>query len=320
MFLSRRSIAKLGQKCTDARNGIRDLVHKMEIVLPDDQIAWGQFLDDGRNKRQFGVLGTSAAIQVLSSMGTAATSVQRAQQTLPYLSVSESPKCQHELNDRTSTFKVLAALDAYEPTTKKFDSQVAYPLAANYLLNAQIENEGWGNYFRSDADRDDKSAVEPTALTLIALHRFGRCIADERCTKALDWLSGELEPRQTESPAADALGVLAFSKFEGSESKSERVSLAHQNCVVRLSQWRKTPRDIAFHSEYHYEIPDGFGGGESKYIFFPVAILVALALLKSQYSKSSDRTWAARVCQEVAARVRRDGGFRVWGHVSTVDQ
>jgi hypothetical protein len=284
-----------------------------------DKFAWGQFLDGDRNHKQFGVFGTSAAVVLLVNTGIDPKNdaITKGQASLPFLSGAEEAITRHEVNDTSSTFKLAAILDAQKPENSIVSNSSD---VAERLVSSIVDGRGWGNYCRLDGERDVTPRIEPTAIALLSLSRVQTFRGSPDSSAALTWLATEVARQSESPPEIDALSLLVFSRFAHLLTEVD-LAVARDRCLGRLRGWRRRfQHDTSTHAEYHYEIPTDTSAGESKYVFFPIHVLVALAFLTEERASQGDRVWAAEVVLEVVQSVRSHHGYRVGAKVCTVDQ
>ncbi len=152
MVITLKGLAQLSERTAEARRRIADSFESSAVQV-NGHVAWGQFLDAPRKAGQFGIYGTSAAIQVLAASGHGVNSplISRALTALPALKASAKGKNLYDDTDLSITFKIAAILQAAQPGQLHFKSEEP---AEKLLLSQLIERHGWGNY-HGTTDQDD---------------------------------------------------------------------------------------------------------------------------------------------------------------------
>jgi hypothetical protein len=75
MIWSRRQLASLAKQSATALRRIEDLIAKQASSVNGKEV-WGQFLDQAHTENQYGIYGTSSAVQILALAGTGPRSAE----------------------------------------------------------------------------------------------------------------------------------------------------------------------------------------------------------------------------------------------------
>jgi len=179
----------------DARSRIADVMYRsctagqQSEVLPDGQMACGQFIGEGTGDRtQRGLHGTAAAIYVLaaSSKDSSQTVVrQLINWVKAYRENGATGVSEAKLNqDRDNIIKTSELLYALSAVGGRIEVERYRNKVAEELIGARI-NDGWG-YFRG---QDESDRIIPTCYAVRALSSFG---AHDELTGSVNWLANKM--------------------------------------------------------------------------------------------------------------------------------
>ena len=319
--MARRTLAnKLARRTDEAQRRIADLIERSALSIRGYN-AWGQFLDAPRRTSQYGLYGTSAAVQVLAASGYSGESplVSRALAAIPGLTSSTQSSPLYDEFDLSLTFKETAIIDACQPNKTNF---VYTEPIEEILLNQLIDGRGWGNYCKGP-DQDDTPKLLPTAHALLSLRRSRQFRDSERCEAVLRWFTEVIIGMMELTSIYEAcMALLVLVEYEPEAKRLSAYDRAHELLTEKVCHWIKhlNATLIGETASYHYYV---FSKNQqhNHYMYYPVDLLAALALLRAGNPKSSRMKvkWVVNVlCNMVFA----EGGYRSKSsnRLATVDQ
>jgi hypothetical protein len=318
-MITSNGLTRLSKRASESRRHLADLFEKSAVRI-DSAVAWGQFLDAPRKAGQFGVYGTSAAIQVLSAFGHTPNSplLSKALAALPEVEPRGENESLYDSTDLSITFKEAAILDAAQPGQAQFSYQESIE---TILLSQLIDGHGWGNYY-DPSDQDDSPRLLPTAHALIALRRSREFRTSKQCEAILTWLC---EYANSDGPALiheAALALLALIEYQSPGITLPPYQTARQRLLDQVARWAQDrhTNTIGEIASYHYWALNQ-GNQHNHYMFYVPDLLVALALLRAGNPRPTRRKILHLMdilCTEIAAQ----GGYRAKAsqRIATVDQ
>jgi hypothetical protein len=316
---TRRGIRRLGQKATEAMRRIEDLFSRTVLNI-DGLLAWGQFLDGPRQQNQFGIYGTSAAIQVLAAAGFPPENrlIEQALEGLPLVDPRSEAEKRYDVADAFLTHKAAFLLSAAQPGGNHFT--IREPIE-DRILDRIIDSRGWGDYAFPQG-QDNVPNVLATATTLLALARDREFRSTERCESTLRWLCRSIRNDGGLLAHENAVAALALVSYTNPGEEIEDYEPARDICVHRLIDWarRRDPAILGQNIEHHYWVPLP-GIGRNHYMFYLPDVLVALALLRLDNPQTT-RQFVLRVVNDTADNTLEHGGYKSPSNarISSVDQ
>lgn len=295
------------------------IVAKMaaEAVPCHHGTRWGQFLDTSRDDSQYGIYGTTAAIEVLVAGGYSTTQppISDALGGLPLVGGTGTG---YTPADTELVFKVASIASATNPGTGEVP--ISAP-AVDRLLEMRVDSRGWGHYVMTDGYKDPHPSMTTTAFSLIALDRVAASRADDRCRLALAWVADQL---CAESPndITDTLGLLALMVFRQSGFVQSRWQEAAEAAATRILGRRQGwEPDHIKKVDYHFPVGNQRGRTDHGYIFFLPDIVAALAFAHWPNRPREAGRFLGSVANAVA-EMSAQGGFPApgSGRIATVDQ
>jgi len=283
-------------------------------------LAWGQFLDGPRQESQFGIYGTSAAIQVLAAAGFPPENrlIAQALEGLPLVEPRSEAEKRYDPADTFLTHKAAFLLSAAQPGADHFTGRE--PIM-DRILDRIIDSRGWGDYAFPEG-QDNVPNILATATTLLALARHREFRSTERCESILRWLCRSIRDDGGLLAHHNALAALALVAYSAPGEQLEDYPEARSICVGRLIEWARH-RDSALLGqtvEHHYWVPLP-GAGRNHYMFYLPDILAALALLRAGNPQPT-RRFVLGVVEEAVNNSLKHEGYKTASNarICSVDQ
>ena len=308
MFWTRRKIRQLIARVNEAQGRIRELFLNHVVTVDATHKAWGQFIDEETNN-QYGIYGTSAGIQVLTMAGYAPEHeiVAKASRILneAFIDDAAGSKFQRK-RDPALLYKIAAISEAACSGTLEV-KEFCYPM--DELANRILPNQGWGEFFYSDEDKDTHPRVLSTACALLALRRYNQFRGRDSCKHALGWLCIRL-PQNGKLPIHSiALSTLALVEYRTPGVAIKEYDLALDYCKKRLLSWARSRKRIQFGSTEDHHYPSSSNGERgNRFLSFVPDCLAALALLKLG-SPNRTRRYVLRIVDFFVGEILNKGGF-----------
>jgi hypothetical protein len=355
-------IPKLSSLRASSRTARAKIVDKCQrgMVHPGDRRnvwAWGQFLEIRGHTvqqplgNQFGIYGTSAAVQILAMQNARAGGSQTSTIEPEALSGSAvlplvladpgsqyAPLHEHFIGkqDLLVTFKLASLLDAancLEAIKLPTGYTVDKPALVRRLLELRRPGQGWPDY-RSDSEWQGPNTHATAVAALAISKRSVQPEAQDACREALEWFY-DTEPLEKQSIATLAMIVMALAG-DGIDPnvrrRSPELTRLQAACEGLVCDWvgDSAPGEVQRSLEgTEYWLPPGsispqsVGGNQFTYLFYLPHILVGLAILSSPQLR---RSYAARrftllVIDRVTQEINQQGCFIAAGRsmVSTVE-
>jgi len=241
---------------------------------PTDTVGWGQFLDAPKQHKQVGMYGTCAGIIVLAVAGRGDNPLSRKAVTLMdyWWNSRSSPKYSHKRLAQTPrlAFANLALRISGIPASSTISAQVEQA-----LLSEVMSGGIWGNYWTSEADRDNSPRIFPSALALLSfnLMRSGSANRDGRLLRATHELEGALAK---ELAAHEAAAVTAALLSTEGESLGRRTRSRIDEIAIARS--RALGEGGVYFYDYQYDQAAGGATGFGRdYFIVPTEILLGIA-------------------------------------------
>jgi hypothetical protein len=243
--------------------------------------AWGQFFD--WSQTQYGVLGTSAGVEVVVSIGYRGPMLSEALDVLGELHVPGSEF--QRRRDHLNTFKLAAHADAIAAGRLRVEPPCE---AMDALRDAALASCAWADH-RADAEHvDPVPTVLATSVALRSLRRYTAYEGTEDCRAALAWLCDALlhYPRDALPLARGttlAAGLLALSAYRGTTSAGAVGSLlqATEHCERELTQWTGRRRRRELCEQLRHDFVAGPDDRDSDFIALMPDVLAALAFAQT---------------------------------------
>jgi hypothetical protein len=324
------------------------------IVHPGDNeavCAWGQYLEIRGHpvqqplSNQYGIYGTSAAVQMLAMHGGNRNLVLSGSRVLP-LVLSDPDGINASLHDRfvrkqdlLVIFKLASLLDAancLEEFGVPEGHHVDKPALVRSLLALRRQSEGWPDY-KSDHEWQG-SNTHATAVAVLALSKRDMMPeALSACREAFEWFYND-EPLAKQSVATLSMLTMAMaSPSLGMKAKRKgsipgNIVALQKECERLVCDWigNNAPTEVQRSLDgTEYWLPPNStternaDGGRFTFLLYLPHILVSLAVFSSPRLRS---TYAARrfvlaVVHRVTREINQQGCFIAAGRsmVSTVE-
>lgn len=267
--------------------------------------AWGQVFD--WQGVQYGVLGTSAGVQVLEpSVGNAHGLIADARKLLAQLNQPASEF--QRKKDHLNTYKLIAWADAAEG--QGFDVAPGDP-AMEKLIGAVLPGGGWGDYAGQAGNPDPTPTVTATALGLYALRHYKPFRTQDSCVSSLRWISDAVSgvrgwrPSELQQPTILALGLLALESYLDTDVSKQvpQYPAAVKHARHVLTHWiRYRPAEFICEQFRHDFLEAGPYKRIGDFMAFMPDCAVALAFLEGPGLKGARRRVYARRVVRVVSR------------------
>jgi hypothetical protein len=310
MIWSRRQLAALAKQSATSLRRIEDLIAK-QVSTVNGKEVWGQFLDQAHAENQYGIYGTSAAVQILALGGTGPENGTVKSAMAALQNVIENQSAIFPAVDLENSFKVAYLLDAINPSSAEVES--LGPLESR-LVGDIAGSDGWG-YHR----KDHIPRVLPTAQILLALSRSRAFRNSDAAIRVVSWLSQRVGDDQSLGPVPNAVALLAINATLTANGEAERLRRAAMAEITqRLDHVTRQEVSLDSVSE-HYSAPEA-GVTRHFYMFYLRSSLVARAMLALPDQK--DKSFVTQVCHAVVRNIEINGAFKSpsTNRISTVDQ
>jgi hypothetical protein len=315
----RRRVKALVGECRGHAVLIGNLIRDREIRVdgqPSGYAAWGQYLDDGhRSPTQWGLYGSSAAVQILATLThwdeqqdadqKVATEFQVAARVVPLPenldAIDPLFDDKREKGDFASPVKLAFVIEALRPDDVRIPRSSEPAIFSQVVANA-VDGEFWTTRQPEDPGYKEYDRVFPTATMLYALRRYECAGADPVCKQARRWLAGEVlrpvgrRPSPAQTPSMLALVGLALNHpYRNAKLEHDDIGRAIEHCRTRLLSGFTRERRVVVESDRRLAVLGfrrarrivldrpvfiGFSTGETHdYIFLHPEIVVALFLL-----------------------------------------
>ena len=313
MIPTRKNIERLQKDAISAKGHITKLFLDWSVDLSGGKKAWGQFLDKPRDNTQYGIYGTSAAVQVLGGADTSKDH-EAIKGALRYIyGILE----EDDNEDRYLLFKLayIADLMAF------YDNGNGYNKVADILKSRILGNRGWGYYFVNSEVKDPSPNIVATAAAMLALRNDTSFRRDSRCREIISWLCDKVSSNgfyKDFEIAIAGLALLEYKEQGEAIAKYENSISECSNTMLIRSKRNKTlgidNLEILFYTVRLSEL-----NIRTHYLFFQPNCLMALYFLRYRPPKRS-RPFILRVVEFYMNEVI-NGGFRLeeTGRVSSVD-
>ena len=349
----RPSLPALRRASETARTAIADKCITGTVRPPMDPqaYAWGQYLEirDRSVQRtlgdQFGIYGTSAAIQILAAQSPTGNSerLHGSAQVLP-LVIKDSKNRHPEFYeyfarkcDLTVAYKLSSLLDAanaLEPLSETGHFEVNKQALVDRLLELKCLGVGWPDY-KSQAELQSPN-MHATAVALLALSKGTISVATQRaCREALVWVCEQ--PLEKQSIATLSMIVMALVNFtrnadSTSDLRSPKILDLRKQCETLVQNWidGNTPDEVQRSLEgTEYWLPPGSvtartaGNARFTFLLYLPHILAGLAVFASPRLRSryTSRQFIVGIINRITHEINSQGCFIAAGRnmVSTVE-
>jgi hypothetical protein len=288
---------------------------------PEDKRAWGQFFEDVREHKQYGVYGTGAGIQVLlmAGHGSQHRYIVGARKVLVEAFTNHTPENRFFSQHHFDRLYKLSSL--VEQECADHDRVEALSPAIEELISRILPDHGWGDFYNSESDKDVESKITPTASALLALRKYRGFRESSACEDAVACLCRRLREKARPALYELALGSLALIEYASVKERVSDYDVTKNSTQQRLMRWVKGRKAIELGADESRHYPtslDGTRGNE--YLFFLPDCLAALVLLKSG-SPTRTRRYVLEVTRFFVKQIIEKGGFLSVSRnkVSTVD-
>ncbi len=312
-------IKRSKDRAGEAQGRIRDLFTHGVIQIDSNRYAWGQFLDEPKDNTQYGIYGTSAGVQVLLSAGyppdheiiSGACRILR-----EALDVEEN--LFRTKGDLVVLYKLAYLAEAFQPQEKFIDGNCR-PMTE--IISRLLPQQGWGEYFISQTQRDIHPKVVATVAALFSLRRYRPFRSMKECEESLRWLCNRVLQNGDFRAHEVAFVALALAEYRSPGVNLPDYKRTLDFCGERLVDWAKSRKKKEFgESNAHYFWTPVENRRLNRYLFFLPDCLVPLALLKLDY-QNKVRSYLPRVIDSFARLIISQGGFtpNLTRRVSAVD-
>ncbi len=319
MIWTKGKIERLKKQATESQGRIKDLFISCAIPVKQDSYAWGQFLDEPRDNTQYGIYGTSAAIQVLSLAGFNSTHkfITGASKILED-TFTKKTGLFHEKGDLYVLYKLTYFAEGEKPTENDITSK--NPIMEK-IIKCAIEGQGFGEYFISNKKKSIHSKVVATAFALLSLKRYHPFLLSSQCKSILKWLCRIISENGKLRPHELGLATLALIEYKTlSNGISNYKSTLHE-CKKRLISWANSRKKYRFgESEVYYYSTRLNNRRQNRYLFFLPDCLIAIVFLKLNCPKQT-LNYLLGVVRHFTGKILGKNGFtpNITNRASTVD-
>jgi len=291
------------------------------ISEAEDKWAWGQFFDDVREHKQYGVYGTGAGIQVLlmAGHGSQHRYIVGARKVLTEAytdHIAENRFFSQHHFDRLYKLSSLVEQECADHDRVETSSP-----AIEDLIRRILPDHGWGDFYNSESDKDVESKITPTASALLALRKYRGFRESSACENAVACLCRRLREKARPARYELALGSLALIEYESVSDRVVDYDVTKNSTQQRLKLWAKGRKALELGADESRHYPTSLDGSRgNEYLFFLPDCLAALVLLKSG-SPRRTRRYVLEVTSFFAKQIIEKGGFLSVSRnkVSTVD-
>jgi len=308
-----------GQRAEQALGVVRDLFLNAKVQSTEGRFAWGQFLDTPMSSTHYGIYGTSAAIRALVLAGhpVASSDVQSATEQLTLEWKGQSEKSKKKINpDVGITYKVAWLLEGLDPQEAQI-SNTEYAELFTALLERQLPDGGWGDYWYSEEEGQHSSASSPlaTAFAIAALSRLPEFLGDAtKRESAVRRLAYEIHNHPELDPAVLSVSLWALSRLWAPSAEEQKLKGHLQAKLLRcLREIRR--RGLATTYVFFYDVR-----GHYHYLHLPVLVVVLLSLLEASAEFAHRKGVRLAADELIGTTVEREGlPCENTGRLSTVD-
>lgn len=321
MFWNRHKIGRLKEQAAQAEARIRDLFLSGAITLGESHYAWGQFLDEPRDNTQYGIYGTSAAVQVLTAAGISPDDVVITGACSILGNALENKEDNNIFCEKGDLFVLYKLAYLAEAALPGEDDMETSCQPMDEIIRRVLPERGWGEYYQSDSDRDIHPRIVATAAALLSLQRYRPFRSRRECEDSLRWLCRTVMENGTLRPHEFALTGLALMAYKTPGISLPNYESAINSCKANLIRWAKPRKTRQLGtSEVHYYSTRLQGRRINRYLFFLPDTLAALVFLRLNSPKSI-RRFVIRVVQYYVTEIRSKNGFapNTTKRLSTVD-
>jgi len=274
MLWTKRQIAQLKRRAAEAERRIREVFESGGTVVNGVHL-WGQFLDGTNTDRQYGIYGTSAAVQVLAEAAQSPNHdfVAGASRFLEteYGSPDSGFQKKGDLHD---LFKLSYLAEAIRPGAAEIGGENT--LMSEFMIHVLPEG-GWGRHWIPEG-REPSAHLLSTAVALLALKRYREFRNSRECERALQWLCKRIIGDGGYPPFELAMATLALVDYtpEVRLAMGSEYTEAMEACRRSLLAWAaKRSKGLFPTLEAYY-----YSADHTRYLFFLPDCLVALAFLR----------------------------------------
>lgn len=296
-----------------------------KAVAVDGSTGWGQFVDD-RNwtEGQWGLLGTSAAVQVLSRPARLAgqpmpPAVIAAVALLPQDTAHVDQRLADKVRkgDLQNIYRLATVAEALVPERDIVPAGQAPPLIA-FIEGQAAEGHAWHPQSAKVDPPDAPGNAVTTAFVLHALRRFDD--PPGRFPRHREWLAEQVlgDRRLWRRPDYVALAGLALLDGLRHPHPDDRVVEAVAKCREELLAWRNRERSLVVDRPivHPYNL-----GTSTDYLILNPEVMAALFFARHPEPPQPSRRFILDVSRIVADNIDGNDGFEGQvGAMTTVDQ
>ena len=304
-------VKDLQQKAREGKRQIRELFIRNKVRIDDEKYAWGQFLEEHNQQRQYGIYGTSAALRVLSSeLSPENDIIKKSTQFIEDIcEETEQGAMFHEKGDLFILYKYTHLLEVIEIEKSEITEENEF---MENLQERILPEGGWGHYYKSSEDKDSQPNIIATTCGLLALRRYRPFKLTNECEKTIEWLLNRIQQNGSLKPHELALAVLALSEYENIDIDDNNYGPVFDKCKKRLLSWaeRREKERIGRETKaLFFQAPLGMEDRKiTKYLFFRPDCLVASAVLRIDYNQQA-RGYTCDVVDYFSSETNSNQGF-----------
>lgn len=276
----KKNKSTLRDNCLTALQIIGEEMRRASDKPHPGEMAWGQYLDYDHSTDQTGVYGSATVVLTLAILGEPIDS-DYIKGGLEWLKQSYYDKQSRAnlKNDWAIIYKLCYFLEAIDPNVSEINEHSNNSELFRTLIARRLPDDGWGEYYFNDNDKDPKFSLIATAMALYVLRRYipfsGSSLAKET---ALSFCNN-IKASSSINSVSLALAVIALHEY-ALKNKELEEPLNHligtlENKIRNSSHQKKL---VETHHNFTVK-------SDNKYVRFPVEALVAYALIIVDHDK-----------------------------------
>lgn len=313
MLCTYKKLKHLKEQVDEARYNIHELFFNEAYSPEKNRFAWGQFLDEPRNRKQAGIYGTSSGLQVLVSYDHRSSSTKIIG-AINYLkdAIDNDDKNNVFRNkgDLNLIYKLTYIADAIQPCnteinndyliyvtdTTRFCSNEIKDVCSRcrpfiYIINNMQVGGGWTDNYIPEPEKNIQPSIIATATALLTLRRYQPFLLMDKCKTSIRWLNGKVKIKKEKMRTFElALTTLVFINYEfiiaknrinnGEDKKLESdYKLVKEICLKEIYKRVKSRKKYFYFTTEVYSFSTGQCDQGVKHLFFLSDCLLALACL-----------------------------------------
>jgi len=276
------NLKRLQGSCQSSLITIAEEIRRAVVQVSKGKMAWGQFLDYPHSIVQTGVYGTATAIKILTMTGEPLASdfVQSGMAWIMEINSDKASRASKK-KDWGLIYKWCYFLESLEPNTQEINETSLNAKYFRELLNRQLPNDGWGEYFYSNDYRDPNGTIFATSFALFALRRYLPFAKSKEGKDAVQWFCKKVLDQPEVNSVTLAFAVITVSDYVQTHQELQQ---AFSSLVDKLEGKVQEFGNKISLSEYlyHYSVENKETSiSEGKYIYLPTNAVVSYALILS---------------------------------------